>query len=81
MEPEKKSHGALIGSIIVVLLLIIGVIYIWQTRVKEMKELNQQIEEQIKNLNAENMGELDTLETEINNTDITLDTEIVKEVE
>ena len=81
MEPEKKSHGALIGSIIVVLLLILGVIYIWQTRVKEMKELNQQIEEQIKNLNAENMGELDTLETEINNTDITLDTEIVKEVE
>lgn len=35
MEPEQKSNGALIGSIIIVIILIIGGIYFWQTSLKE----------------------------------------------
>lgn len=38
MEPEKKSHGALIGSIIIIVILIIGGLYIWQSKVKNAIE-------------------------------------------
>jgi len=41
MEPEKKSHGALIGSIIIIIILIIGGLYIWQSRVKTTTNTNQ----------------------------------------
>lgn len=32
---EQKSNGALIGSFIIVIILIIGGLYFWQTTVKE----------------------------------------------
>ena len=38
MEPEKKSNGALVGSIIIILILVIGGIYIWQSKVKNVLE-------------------------------------------
>lgn len=62
MEPEKKSHGALIGSIIIVLILIIGGIYVWQQK-KNNVELNQIKEEQ------QTVKEVNSLEDEINATD------------
>lgn len=74
MEPEKKSHGALIGSIIIIIILIIGGLYIWQTKVKEMK-LQEEQQEQLKAeaLNSANMDELNSLEEDINTTDTDLD--------
>lgn len=74
MEPEKKSHGALIGSIIIIIILIIGGLYIWQTKVKEMK-LQQEQQDQLKAeaLNSANMNELNSLEEDINTTDTNLD--------
>ena len=36
MEPEQKSNGALVGSIIIVIILVIGGIYLW-TKSKEAK--------------------------------------------
>lgn len=44
---EQKSHGALIGSFIIVIILILGGVYFWQTSVKEKLEkekLNSSIE-------------------------------------
>ena len=41
MEPEKKSHGAIIGSIIIIIILIIGGLYIWQSKVKTAIEEKQ----------------------------------------
>ena len=35
MEPEKKSNGALVGSIIIIILLVIGGLYLWQKTSKE----------------------------------------------
>lgn len=32
MEPNKKSNGALIGSIIVILILVVGGVYFWMTK-------------------------------------------------
>ncbi len=69
MESEKKSHGALIGSIIIIVILIIGGIYIWQTKIKEMKREQQRIQMQAAAINAANLNELKTLEQDLNNTD------------
>jgi hypothetical protein len=30
MEPEKKSNGALVGLIVIILILVIGGVYLWQ---------------------------------------------------
>ena len=40
MEQEeiKKSNGAFIGSIIIIIILIIGGIYIWQAEIKKALE-------------------------------------------
>jgi len=35
MEPEQNSNGALVGSIIIVIILIAGGIYFWKTSVEE----------------------------------------------
>ncbi|MCE9548933.1 hypothetical protein K8Q98_00835 [Candidatus Nomurabacteria bacterium] len=34
MVPEQKSNGALIGSMIIIIILIIGGIYLWKTEFK-----------------------------------------------
>lgn len=36
MEIEKKSNGALLGSIIIIIILIIGGVYIWQSKVQKV---------------------------------------------
>ncbi|MEI7765037.1 MAG: hypothetical protein WCI93_00460 [bacterium] len=73
MDTEKKSHGALIGSIIVIIILIIGGIYVWQTKVKEIKLEQQKVQMQAQAINAASLNELNTLEEDLKNTDVTID--------
>ena len=73
MEPQKKSNGALIGSIIIIVILIIGGLYVWQTKVKQIKLEQQRVKMQADALNATYMNELKTLEQDMNNTDTTID--------
>lgn len=80
MEQEKKSHGALIGSIIIIVLLVIGGIYVWQVKVKEMRLENERIQKQINDLNSESITEINNLEQEVNKTDINIDTNALKNV-
>ena len=43
-EPVKEgANGALLGSIIVILLLIIGSIYIGQNKIKEIKQMQNPV--------------------------------------
>ncbi len=37
MGTENKSNGALFGSIVIIIILIIGGIYIFYTKIKEIK--------------------------------------------
>ena len=76
MEPEKKSHGALIGSIVIIVILIIGGIYVWQTKVKEIKLKQQQAEMQAAAINAANLNELNTLEQDLNSIDNELEVNV-----
>ena len=41
MEPEKKSNGAFVGLVIIIIILVIGGIYIWQSSQKEKTVTNQ----------------------------------------
>jgi len=73
MEPEKKSNGALVGSIVIIIILIIGGIYIWQTKVQKA------LEEKIKTENTvvpEDTTELDALEQDLNTTDTNIDVDV-----
>lgn len=65
MEPEKKSNGALVGLIIIVIILVVGGIYIWQVKNKAALEE--------KNVNPQDSSELDTLEQDLNSTDTNVD--------
>jgi uncharacterized protein HemX len=39
MEPDKKStSGALLGLIVIVIILVVGGIYVWQSKVKQMEQ-------------------------------------------
>ena len=80
MESEKKSHGALISSIIIIVILIIGGIYIWQTKIKEIKIEQQRQKMQADAINAANLNELKTLEQDLKNTDtnVGVDTEKIQ---
>ena len=73
MEKDKKTYGALIGSIIIIVILIIGGIYVWQTKVKEMKLEQQRIQMQADAINAAYLNEIKTLEQNVKNTDTTID--------
>ena len=73
MEPEKKSNGALVGSIIIILILVIGGIYIWQSKVKNVLEEKKFQEE---NVIPEDTSELNTLEEELGTTDIDINVDV-----
>jgi len=73
MEPEKKSNGALIGSIVIIIILIIGGIYIWQSKIKNASE---QKKIQSENVIPADTTELNTLETDLNTLDTNIDVDI-----
>ncbi|OGI67200.1 hypothetical protein A3A05_00545 [Candidatus Nomurabacteria bacterium RIFCSPLOWO2_01_FULL_41_12] len=62
MEPEKKSNGALVGLAIIIIILVVGGLYIWQSQ--EMPEAPIQ-----ENITTEDSSELDTLEADLQMTD------------
>jgi len=73
MEPEKKSHGALIGSIIIIVILVIGGIYVWQQKTKNT--INTTPTQESQDLQS-NSNELNNLDTEINTLDSNIDVNV-----
>ena len=74
MEPEKKSNGALIGLIIIILLLVIGGIYVWQSNKDALRETEATV------VTEEDSTELDSLEASLETTDTNIGVD-VNEVE
>jgi hypothetical protein len=60
MEPEKKSNGAFVGVVIIILILIVGGIYIWQAKVKSALEQKKAQEENVTPADTSGTSELDT---------------------
>ena len=69
MEPvEKKSNGALIGSIIVIIILLVGGIYIWQTKIKNIPIKTQNVLP-VSDTTTTDLNGLNSLDQDINTTD------------
>jgi hypothetical protein len=58
MEPEQKSNGALMGSVIIVIILIIGGIYLWKQQGMKKAEM------------PENNTDTTSIETELDTMDL-----------
>ena len=71
MDGDKKSNGTLVGVIIIIIILIIGAIYTWQTSVKDLNNKATQ-EDTITN----NADELNTLEQDLNTADTDLNVDV-----
>ena len=74
MEPEKKSNGALIGSVIIILILLVGGIYVWMSRAKT-EPLPAE------NLGTEEAADLNTLEQDIDSVDMNIEANVIDSVE
>lgn len=55
MEPttDKKSNGALIGSIIIIVILVLGGIYIWMSKTNMPTEVQEEVQNE-----QQSLGEL-----------------------
>ena len=69
MGPEKKSNGAVIGLVIIVVILVLGGIYIWVSN----KNAADVAPVQSQNVTDEDSAALDALEQELNGTNTEVD--------
>lgn len=68
MEPDKKSNGALVGLIIIILILVVGGIYMWQTNADKVKRIEDPTP-QSETTADEDTNELDLLDADLQATD------------
>ncbi len=71
MESEKKSGGALVGLVIIIIILVIGGIYVWQTNKNAIIENPQSV-----GVTEQDASALDTLEQDLNTTDVNIDVDV-----
>ncbi len=82
MEPEKKPNGALLGSIIIIVILIVGGIFVWQAKVKQTLEEKEAQSAQTATLKDDtDTEELNTLKESLNPTDTEIDAGVIEGVE
>ena len=62
---EKKSNGALVGLVIIIIILVIGGIYIWMSNQKTLNEKKIQSN----NVTAQDSADLNKLEADISTAD------------
>ena len=62
MEPETKSSGASVGLVIIIIILIVGGLYTWQSSQNRLEKMQ---DSQV----GENSEELNSLEAELDATD------------
>lgn len=83
METEKKSNGAIVGLVVIIIILIIGGVYILQTKIKQVEEIkaqNARILAENAALLLEDANALNALEQDLKNTDtnVGVDTNTIK---
>lgn len=81
MEPnvDKKSNGALIGAIIVIIILVLGGLYVWQNQKGEItlptnQISNENLDQSSAVINAYN--ELEVFEEDLGNTDTNIEVNV-----
>jgi len=81
MEPEKKSSGALIGLIVIIIILVIGGIYMWMSNknTANKDKTNNQIET-VTTIETDS-AELDSLQQEIDTTDTDVGASVIDSIQ
>ena len=74
MEPEKKSNGALVGLVIIIIILIVGGIYILMSNQKAVELQNSQA--QSRNVTNQDAAALNALEQDSNTIDTNTDVDV-----
>ena len=77
MEPEKKMNGAMVGLIIIIVILVLGGIYIWQSKVKTLPEGTLQGEV----VSPEDEEELNSLEQDLDSVNTDIEANVIESVE
>ena len=72
MEPDKKTNGTMAGTIIIIVILIIGGIYTWQSKMKNALREKEARENTIQN----DASALDGIEQDLKNTDTNLNVDV-----
>ncbi len=75
MEPEKKSNGALVGLIIIVIILVLGGAYLWFTKSKMTtnEEVNSRTTSPV---TTQDSSALDALQNDLNISDTNIDVDV-----
>jgi len=71
MDPEKKSNGAFLGLIIIIVVLVAGGIYIWLSSQRATEELLQ-----FEAVTNQDSDALNALEQDLNTTDTNIDVDL-----
>ena len=70
MEPEKKSNGALLGLIVIIVLLVVGGVYLWMKNTPPVDDA----------ITTQDSAELDTLGQELNTANVGIDTNVANDL-
>ncbi len=82
MEPEKKSNGATVGLIVIVIILIIGGVYIWKAKVrsameeKKTAEMNAAKAGSNSEVTSSDSAEVDALGEDLDSTSTNVDVDV-----
>ncbi len=79
MEETKTGWGSIIATILIIAVVIIGALYFWGKRIEESKNAQDMLndENEIETiLNISSDDDLDSIETELNSTNLQMDSEI-----
>lgn len=79
MEPEKKSSGAMVGLVVVIIILILGGIYMWQTN-KNTSPADE-VPLQSDTVSAQESADLEALDQELNATNPEIDANVINSVQ
>jgi CHASE3 domain sensor protein len=75
MEIEKKSNGAFVGLIIVIIILVIGGIYMWQENQKSIQEAKD-TQAKIEAISNQEAAALDALIQDTENMDLSAEIDV-----
>jgi len=80
MEEKKGGMGSMIGTIIIIAIIILGGLYFWGKRIQDSKinqELTSENADEVANImSITREDDLNTIEADLNSTNLNLDTEI-----
>lgn len=77
MEPEKKSNGALVGLIVIVIILVVGGIYIWRNKNAAEKTNGMAVPGAVTNQDSDEVNTLEK-DLEAENADIDVNVDAVE---